>query len=505
MSGGNQFALGIDVGSGGIKCVLIDRRGSIVGASTRSYRTSYPAPGLSEQDPCDWYSAAVAVVRDVVRSSGITVEGLECIGICGTGHTPVLLDGAYRVVRPAILWTDQRSTAQVQYLIAHWGPDILATTYNQANCTWTLPQIMWVRENEPDAFAHVRHLLVSKDYLLLRFTGVLAADVGSATSTLMMDASRKEWSPLLSRLSGLPASALPPILSPCEIAGVLTRECAADLGFPEGIRVIAGTLDSAAEVLGVGAIGPGQGMVRLGTAGGVMIVTDRPCPSQDVITYPHTVNHFWYAQAATNTCATALQWVGELVATLPEQENMSSPFYAELDRLAAAAPPGCEGLIFHPFLLGERAPYWNPDLRASFTGASMHHGKAHFVRAVQEGVAFSIRDCLESLLRLGLDVKEIRLGGGGSKSALWSQIVCDVLGMPGIRIGVDDSAYGVALMAATAAGFFPDLKEAVKACVVEEGLISPSGKLHELYSRHFEAYKTIQHALAPIYSEKGRR
>ena len=426
MQTADDCVLGIDLGTGSTKCVVMNSRGRCLASASRAYLTSYPALGFAEQDPHDWYSGVVGSVREAIQGAGTTGDRIRCIGICGAAHIPVLLNSRLDVCRPAILWSDQRSGLEVEYLVEHHDHEILDVGYNQASCTWTLPQLMWISRNEPDTFDQVRHLLVSKDYIVFRFTGKLATDIGSAVSTLMVDARREQWSPILSSLSGLFPSALPPIFSPGDIVGGLTRDSAEDLGLPADVKVIAGALDSAMELLGTGVIRPSQGIVRLGTAGAVMMIAEEPRPERGILTYPHVISPYWYCQAGTNSCGTALQWVRDFVAPAPGQTGKSLS-YPELDDLAHAAPPGCDGLVFHPYLLGERAPYWDSNLRASFIGASINHGKGHFVRAVQEGVAFSLRDCLESLQRLGFRMEEARLGGGGSKSALWSQIVCDVL------------------------------------------------------------------------------
>jgi xylulokinase len=498
----NDFVLGIDLGTGSTKCLVIDAEGRCLARASRTYRTYYPIPGYAEQDPHEWFPAVVAAVREAVQHSGIDACAISSIGICGAAHIPVLLDDELRVLRPAILWTDQRSTLEVQDLLRDYGDDILETSYNQANCTWTLPQLMWVGRNEPATLSRVRHLLVAKDYMVFKFTGTLAADSGSAASTLMVNAGRKEWSSWLCELSGLPRNAFPPVFSPRKIVGHLTSECAKALGLRPEVKVIAGALDSAMELLGNGVIRPSEGIVRLGTAGAVMVIVQRPRPDPTILTYPHVVGDYWYHQAGTNSCATALQWVRDLVGFVPAQDEEGLS-YVDLDLLASPVPPGCDGLVFHPYLLGERAPYWDPNLRASFTGMSLAHRKGHFIRAVQEGVAFSLRDCLESLLQLGFDVDELKLGGGGGRSALWSQILCDVLGLPAAKTKTDDSAFGVAMLAATAVGLFRDLEDAVETCVVDEERIIPDPERSGDYSRIFREYREIHDALAPVYTRRS--
>ena len=419
------------------------------------------------------------------------MQSLDAIGFCSAAHIPVLLDNANEVIRPAILWSDQRSVAEVASLSASHSALLEETTLNEAGCTWTLPQLLWVAKHEPDSYARVRSLLSSKDYLIFRLTGKMAMDHASAAATLMLEARAKTWSPQVVALSKLPQSAFPLLVNPMAIVGKITSEAAREFGLRAGTAVIAGTLDSAAEMLGCGLLAPGEsGMIRVGSAGGIMAVTDRPTFNRGIITYPHVIDGLFYKQAGTNACATSLKWIRDLCMKM-RGADAPQLTYENLDRLATDAKSGADGLMFHPYIQGERAPYWNPDLRGSFTGIDQRHGWPQFIRAVMEGVAFSLRDCLTMFRREGLDITSAVMAGGIVKSQIWSQIITDVLDMKTHMIRNGDSALGACMLAATAVGMFDDINEAVSICVKQERTMVPNAANRENYDRLFVRYREI--------------
>jgi len=488
-----DYYIGLDLGTSSAKCLVINSSGDCIGFSVKSYNTKNPAHGYAEQDPLDWYKSSVEAIRDVIYKNKINKTKVRCIGICGTAHTSVLLNKFFKPIRPAILWCDQRSKKETNYLKIKYGNKIINKTLNEANCTWTLPQILWLKKNEPNSFKLIKHILVSKDYIVYRFTGELVADFSSAVSTLMVNAQTRQWDPFLVDLAGLSMVMFPSILPPCSVVGCLSKQSAQDLGLTNKVKVIAGCLDSAAELVGVGAIKPGDAMIRLGSAGGVMNIAETAKTKHGCLTYPHPIKPYWYYQAGTNSCTTSLQWIQKL---LLDKNKLIS--YSELEELTKQAPPGSDGLFFHPYLLGERAPHWNADARGSFVGLSINHNKSHFIRAVQEGIGFSLKDCLELLKPLVL--KEIRISGGGSKSPILSQIICDIFGVPITSFALNDaSTYGIALMAATT-GTFNNIKQAVSSCVKKDVIIKPNIEHHQAYKKAFKVYQLISKKLLPLYS-----
>lgn len=486
-----QSVLGLDLGTGSLKCTILNAAGRVCASVARSYPTSRPHSGWAEQNPADWCEAtreALAELRDLQPA---LFAGLTCIGICSAAHIPVLLDDRRRVVRPAILWSDQRSEDEVRFLKAQCDDVLAGQTLNQAGCTWTLPQLMWVRKHEPEAFDRARTLLSSKDYLIFQLTGRLATDHASAAATLMFDVGRKVWSPELARVAGLPLQALPPAFPPLTVVGEVSDTAALAFGLPAGVPVIAGTLDSAAELVGCGVLTPREaGMIMVGTSGGIMAVTAEPSRHDGVITYPHVVDGLYYKQAGTNSCATSLQWVRNLFCSVQRREAADFS-YQDLDELAATAAPGAQGLVFHPYLQGERAPYWNPDLRGSFSGIDQNHSGPHFVRAVMEGVAFSLKDCLKMFEGHGLTMKKAVMAGGVARSPVWSQIITDVLELETYTTGEGESAFGAGLLAATARGLFASIEEAVQTGVSRGRTWTPNPAVKAVYADQFRRYQDL--------------
>jgi xylulokinase len=504
MTQSTRAVLGMDLGTSSLKCVVMDAAGEIRAVAQRPYPTTSPHPGRAEQNPADWLEALRAAVAELGQREPRLMNELAGIGLCSAAHLPVLLDKSDHVLRPAILWSDQRSSVEVAELKANHSPQLEDISLNEAGCTWTLPQLLWVWKHEPGVLERVHRLLSSKDYLVFQLTGLACVDHGSAAATLMLDARSKKWSPELQVLSRLPGTALPPLLHPMAIAGPVSREAASAFGLPEGTPVIAGTLDSAAEMVGCGLLAPdAAGMVRVGSAGGIMAVTDKAVFNSGIITYPHVIDGLFYKQAGTNSCATSMKWIRDLCAAM-RPADAPALTYDELDRLAAQANPGADGLMFHPYLQGERAPYWNPELRGSFTGIDQRQGWPQFIRAVMEGVAFSLLDGLSMFRREGLDMTSAVMSGGVTQSELWSQIITDVLGMQTCTIRQGDSALGACLLAATAVGLFTSLNEAVAVCVKDERTLTPNAATLDLYARSFSRYRETGQfldALARKYGE----
>ncbi len=486
-----QSVLGVDLGTSSLKCVILDATGTVRASASDSYATSSPRTGWVEQNPADWYGALRRALAELRACDEAGMNGLRCIGICSAAHIPVLLDEKQAVIRPAILWADSRSDGEASSLYRCHETLLRRVTLNQASCTWTLPQLMWLQRHEAAGFRRTRSLLSSKDYLILRMTGQRVMDTGSAAATLMYDCRRGEWNAELVGLSGLPISAMAPVHRPLDRIGTVYETAATELGLPVGTPVIAGALDSAAELVGCGILKAADGgMIRVGSSGGVMAMDASPSFMRGIITYPSVADGIFFRQAGTNSCATSLQWLKGLFAFLGDEVEKRLTF-GRLDELAASAGPGAGGLVFHPYLQGERAPYWNPGLRASFTGIAQTHGWPHFVRALMEGVAFSLKDCVALFNREGVTIDRAVMAGGVAKSPVWSQIIADVLGMELQTIRHGDSAFGMALMAAVGGGLQPDLESAVTAYVHQDRAITPSTENASRYARMFAGYEEL--------------
>jgi len=363
------------------------------------------------------------------------------------------------------------------------GELIVSRTGNSINCTWSLAQLAWVREHEPEAFRRTRHVLFSKDYLVYRLTGELAADHSSAVSSLLVDAHSLEWDPALLDLAGLSPDMVPPIHPSTAVIGELTPVAAFDLGLLSRVPVVIGMLDSAAELVGVGATDPSVAVIRLGTAGGAMTLTPGPKWRRGCMLYPRPVRPQWYYQAGTNAATISLQWFMSLLGMTPDAG------YSELDSLVAQVPPGADGVLFHPYLIGERAPYWSSRIRGGFSGVTINHGRAAFLRAVQEGVAYSLRDCTSLLDWDG--VADIRLCGGGARSASWCRIIADVLGLPVHQMRQQDASALGAALAAVAGCTQADLRELAQTGVRASLRIEPDPANRDAYDAGYRKYRAL--------------
>ena len=497
--------LGIDIGTSGCKITAIDECGRILDEGFAEYETSHPQPGWAEEDPEDWCVAVRGILAGLKERGTVDFADIAAIALDGSTHNAVLLDGEMKVVRPTIMWTDQRAVAESAELNDVHGEAVFGTAYQMAAPTWTLSQMLWLQRHEPDALARTSHVMFVKDYVRYRLTGEWCTDTIEAQGTLFFDMARKQWSPELCGLAGIPLDILPPLVSPTDVVGKVTAGGAAEFGLPVGIPVVCGCSDSAVEGYAAGAVEPGSCILKLATAGNVNVMTDRPVPHPKTLTYSHVVPGMWYTVVATNTAARAQRWFRDhfCAAELAEAERTGRSVYAIMDDEAAQSPLGADGLFFHPYLQGERAPYWDPQLRASFVGATMRHTHADFVRALLEGVVFSLRDCFRTIEEMGLPVTEFRLIGGGAKSALWTQIVADVFGYPIIVPQGCDASFGSALLAGVGVGVFADERSAVRQCLKERDPVSPAPERHAKYQELTSLYYRIHDVLADVYHDLG--
>ena len=491
--------LGIDYGTGGCKVTAIGDDGSFVGEASTEFATYHDHPGWSEQDPSDWWKALAESLKKLA-AKGVDLKSVAACALDGSTHNAVLLDAGYNPVRRTIMWTDQRSTAECEALKAGWGERIFSTCYQMPAPTWTLPQMMWLKANEPEALAKTEHVLFVKDYVRYLLTGEAATDYVEAQGTLFFDMAKGEWNEELVMLSGLSPAKLPRLVSPTDIAGHVTREAAEFTGLPEGMPVVCGSSDSAVEDYGAGAVEPGDLIIKLATAGNVNSMTAAAHPHPKTLTYSHIVPGMWYSVSATNAAALCMRWLrdafyGELGTGSGERINL----YSLIDREASASPVGANGVFFHPYLQGERCPYWDSNLRASFTGVSISSTRGDFARALMEGVAFSLRDCYRTLEEMKLPVKRIFLIGGGARSKLWSEIVANVFNCTVAVPEPGDASFGACLLAGTGVGAFSDVKEAVAKCLHINRTLNPDPAAAAAYDHLFACYRRIHDALAPVY------
>ena len=488
----DRYLLGIDYGTGGCKVTAIDEAGAFVGEASTEYVTFHEHPGWSEQEPGDWWAALCASLKKLAEK-GVDIRRVAALALDGSTHNAVLLDAAMKPVRRTIMWTDQRATAACEKLRAKWGEKIFSTCFQMPAPTWTLPQMMWLRAHESEVLEKTEHVLFVKDYVRYLLTGHAATDYIEAQGTLFFDMEKMAWDPDLVALSGLKMSAMPAIVRPTDVVGSVTAAAAAETGLPQGCAVVCGSSDSAVEDYGAGAVEPGDLIIKLATAGNVNSMTAEAHPHPKTLTYSHIVPGMWYSVSATNAAALCMRWF---------RDAFCSSGYEAIDREAQLSPLGANGVTFHPYLQGERCPYWDANLRASFTGVSISSTRGDFARALMEGVAFSLRDCYGTLEEMKLPVKRIFLIGGGARSKLWSEIVANVFNCSVAVPTPGDASFGACLLAGTGIGVFADVREAVRTCLHVDRTVAPDPAAARDYDRLFRRYRAIHDALAPIYNQQ---
>ncbi len=486
-----RYLLGIDFGGGASKATLLREDGHIEATHTTEYKTSYPAPGYAEQNPDDWFDATVENIKGVIEKSQISPCEILAVSLDAATHTAVIMDEDFNVIRPSIYWTDTRSTKEVEFLKENYADLIEKEVLHKPDTIWSLPELLWIKNNEPDNWARVKKILFAKDYVRHQLTGDYVTDYIEAEGSMMFDINKMQWSDTLCGILDIKPDLLPEIVKPTDIVGTVTKKAAKLTGLSEGTKVLCGTTDTVMEVFASGAVKQGQMTLKLATAGRICVVTKKAYPDKNLINYSHIIDGLFYPGTATKSCASSLRWFRD---TFGED-------YKELDDKASKVPVGAEGLVFHPYLNGELTPYANPNLCADFVGIRASHTKAHFVRAVLEGVAMSMLDCKEALENFNIphDDSAAIIGGGG-KSPLWRQMISDALGIRLVEMKNADSSFGSAMLAGVATGIFETPEKAVEICneVVSETM--PDMENNSKYRELFKKYKAIQKALEPIYN-----
>lgn len=493
----NTLLLGIDISTTGAKALLINADGNLVHSATSPLSLSTPRPLWSEQDPHGWWAGVHKSVREVLDRAGVPASSVAAIGLTGQMHGLVMLDGRGEVLRPAMLWNDQRTGPQCDEIRARLGRDrLIQITGNDALTGFTAPKILWVQQNEPEIFSRTRHILLPKDYIRYRLTGEYAMDRAGGSGTLLFELQARTWSQEVLSALEIPADWLPPTHEGPQVTGVVSASAAAETGLAEGTPVVAGGGDQAAQAVGVGAVRRGVIALTLGTSGVVFATTEAPLiePEGRLHAFCHAVPERWHFMGVMLSAAGSLQWYRDALA--PEAG------FDDLVGEAAGIPPGSEGLMFLPYLTGERTPHPDPVARGAWVGITIRHARAHMTRAVLEGVAFGIKDCFSLIQGAGLGATEqVRISGGGAKSALWRQIIADVLGNELVTVNsTEGAAFGAALLAGVAAGVFEDVQAACDATIQITGRTAPSDAVGA-YERYYPRYRALYPALA---SEFGK-
>jgi xylulokinase len=493
-----SYVIGIDTSTTATKALVMDAAGTVVAVGRSEYGFETPRPLWSEQSPTLWWTATAEAIVAGLHEAGITGDQVAAVGLTGQMHGLVLLDAAGEVLRPAILWNDQRTQAECDLIRERIGRSrLIATTGNDALTGFTAPKLLWVHHHEPDLVDRIAHVLLPKDYVRWCLTGAYAMDKADGSGTLWFDLAARDWSPeVLAALEVDPAW-LPPTYEGPEVTGAVTAAAAAATGLREGTPVVAGGGDQAANGVGVGAVAAGVVAISLGTSGVVFAAADQPVVEPDgrLHGFCHAVPGTWHAMGVMLSAAGSLRWFRDTLA--------ADRSYPELDALAGAAPAGSAGLVFLPYLTGERTPHPDPTARGAFVGLTVRHGPGHLTRAVMEGVAFGLRDSVE-LLRGLLDLGEVRVAGGGAQSALWVQLLADVLDRPVRVVGtVEAAAHGAAMLAATSQGWFASVEEACTAIVEVGPAVEPTAAA-AAYEEPYAIYRSLYPGLRTTFERLSR-
>ena len=481
--------VGLDIGTTGARALAVDESGQVLAAASAEYRLYSPRPGWTEQNPEDWWQATrkvLVAVADAVRGQ------VASLGLTGQMHGAVFLDSEDNVIRPALLWNDQRTAAQCTEITNRLGRDrLMAIAGNPALTGFQAPKVLWLREAEPANYKRIAHVLLPKDYIRLRLAGEFATDASDAAGTLLLDLRQRTWSAEILNALEVPREWLPAVYEGPEVTGQLRADVSNELGLPAGIPIAAGGSDNAAAAVGSGIVEVGLASSSIGTSGVLFAYTPQfmPDPSGRLHAFCHAVPGAYHLMGVTLSAGGSLRWWRQV---LGEQHE-----YDALIEFAASAPLGSEGLLFLPYLTGERSPHSDPFARGAFFGLTARHNVAHLTRAVLEGVVYSLDDCLEIMTGLGIDVTQVRAIGGGARSSLWRQIQADVYGVPVHRTAVDEGpAYGAALLAGVAAGQFRSVQEACSVIQLRPEVAEPGPSRTQLYRRYRDVYRGLYPATA---------
>lgn len=491
-----MFWLGIDVGTGGTRALLLDEQGTVRFSFTAPHdEMKMERPLWAEQHPDNWWAACQAAVKGVLATAGVGGSAVKGVGLSGQMHGVTVLDEAGAVVRPALIWCDQRSQQQVDSINAKLGAaTVLRATANPVLTGFTLPKLLWIRDHEPAQFDRIRHLMLPKDYIRYQLTGEFATDVSDASGTALFDVVHRKWSGEMVSGLGLDAAILPRAVESQEVTGAVTAAAAALTGLAPGTPVVGGGGDQAASAVGNGIVKSGIVSCTIGTSGVVFAHLEEPAydPAGRVHTFCHAVPGKWHVMGVTQGAGLSLQWFRTNIAPDASYDGLLAE--------AGTVPPGSQGLFWLPYLMGERTPHLDPVARGGWIGLTASHSRAHMVRAVIEGVSYSQMDGLEIVRELGVDAQNVRLSGGGARSPLWRQIFADIFQC---RVSTlesqEGSAYGAGLLAMVGTGAFGSVEEACNAAVREVDQVEPRAREAASYERGYEVYRGLYPVLKPIY------
>ena len=500
------YLLGVDCGTSGTKTVLFDEKGSVIASASAEYPLYQPHNGYAEQDAADWKNAMLETISAVVAKSGIDSADIAGIGLSGQMHGLVMLGADGNVLRKAIIWCDQRTGAQVDKMNELAGAKIAEISANPALTGWTAAKILWVRDNEPQVYEKCRHILLPKDYLRYVLTGELATEVSDASGMQLLDVKNRCWSGELCSLLGIDKGLLAQVYESCEVTGKVTRAVAEQTGLKEGTIVVGGAGDNAAAALGTGVCRQGRAFTTIGTSGVVFAHTDTPLidPKGRVHTCCAAVPNSWHVMGVTQAAGLSLRWFRDnfCESEMQQAKQLGVSEYELMSAQAETVAAGCERLLYLPYLMGERTPHLDADARGVFFGLSAVHTKKHMLRAVMEGVAYSLRDCVEIFREMGISVSDMAACGGGGSSALWRSMLADLYGC-GVKTvtSKEGPALGAAILASVGAGVYSSVEQACDAVVHSKDTTSPDAERAKVYEQYYQLYRSLYPALKESYQK----
>lgn len=497
------YLLGMDVGTSGTKALLIDagRDGEVVASCTKTYPLYTPRPLWAEQEPEDWWQATVSAIRELIDGSGIDPKEIRGMGLSGQMHGSVFLDEANQVLRPAILWCDQRTQSQCDWIMDTVGRDrTIELISNPVLTGFTAGKIIWVRDNEPQVYSRIRKVLLPKDYIRFRLTGEFATEVSDASGTALFNVTKREWAWEMLDAIGIPRDWMPRSYESPEVSGRITPEAATLTGLAVGTPVVGGGGDQAAGAVGNGIVEPGIISSTVGTSGVVFAYSEDPVvdPGLRVHTFCHAVPGKWHVMGVMLSAGGSLRWYRDTFAGSESvvAKALGLDTYDLMSEEAAKVQPGSEGLIFLPYLTGERTPYPDPSARGVFFGVTLRSNRAHFTRSVMEGVAYGLRDSFGILKEMNVPVNQVRASGGGARSELWRRIQADVTGYDHVTINIDEGpALGVALLAGVGTGVYGSVPEACKSVIRVMNTTKARAENKRVYDRYYQVYRSLYQSL----------
>ena len=498
-----DHVMGIDVGTGGTRAVIVDGHGHIVSSANQEHEPfASPKIGWAEQRPADWWRAASLAVRQSLAQAKLPTEQIRCVGFSGQMHGAVMLNSSDQVVRPALIWCDVRTEKQCEELKQRIGWErLIELTCNPPLANFTLTKLLWTRENEPDNWKRVRWVMLPKDYVRFRLTGERATDVADGSGTLMLDVARRRWSAEVLQQVGIDWAALPSLYESPQVCAKVSEQGAAETGLAAGTPVVAGAGDQAAGAVGMGVVAPGVVSATIGTSGVVFAATDRPAhdPEGRLHTFCHAIPNRWHVMGVTQAAGLSLRWFRDRFMDAARRDGGDA--YDALTAEAADTPPGADGLVWAPYLMGERTPHLDANARGMLAGLTASHTRGHVVRAILEGVAYSLKDTFTIFDSMKLPVSRIRLGGGGARSKLWRQIQADVYNHEvEILEAEEGAAYGAALLAGVGVGIWPSVDNACELVVRIAERVAPRAANVAAMQTGYHAYRRLYPAMKSIFS-----